>query len=182
MGVLETDQRVLRYLESYLKRVFIGSRVSVYRENIYPPKKFYNVLRGQYRADMILEWLRDYREDPSEIIVGIVSADAYVPGLNFVFGLADPVNRIATVYLERLYTRDPSDTIFFSRLEKEVTHEIGHVLGLGHCSDRKCVMSFSNSILDVDFKSNRFCKKCLSILRKNLIEIEVSPSETLYHD
>jgi archaemetzincin len=45
-------------------------------------------------------------------------------------------------------------------VEKETLHELGHILGLEHCPNPRCVMSFSNSIYDVDRKEARFCEMC----------------------
>jgi hypothetical protein len=36
--------------------------------------------------------------------------------------------------------------------------------GLGHCPDPLCVMSFSNTIRDVDRKNARLCPRCKSRL------------------
>ncbi len=43
---------------------------------------------------------------------------------------------------------------------KEAAHELGHTLGLGHCPDRRCVMHFSNTLDDTDFKGADFCLRC----------------------
>ncbi len=48
-----------------------------------------------------------------------------------------------------------------SRILKECVHEIGHVLGLGHCSNRFCAMSYSSTIAEVDLKDSLYCPMCL---------------------
>jgi len=107
------------------------------------------------------------------IALGIVAHDAYVEGLNFVFGLALPHLAVATVYTPRL--RLAPANLFGIRLMKEVMHELGHVLGLEHCSNRFCVMSFSNSLYEVDVKKPAFCRKCF----QKLLSLGLRPSPSI---
>jgi archaemetzincin len=46
------------------------------------------------------------------------------------------------------------------RALKEAVHELGHTLGLRHCSRSLCVMHFSNSIFDTDKKKSLLCDQC----------------------
>ncbi len=46
------------------------------------------------------------------------------------------------------------------RVVKEAIHELGHTYGLGHCRDARCIMYFSNSLLDTDRKGAAFCVNC----------------------
>ena len=50
--------------------------------------------------------------------------------------------------------------MFNDRIAKETIHELGHYFGLFHCNNKRCVMYFSNSLYDTDFKNRTFCKKC----------------------
>ncbi len=154
----------------------INFSVTVSSETLVPPLIHYDWKRGQYFAEKILSWIYENLGGLGyDRIVGICNIDAYVSPLNFVFGLADPVRGVALVFLPRLkpsfYGEHENFERFYVRLFKEVLHELGHTFGLRHCNIRKCVMSFSNSILDVDFKEAAFCKKCAGKLLKAGIEV-----------
>ena len=89
----------------------------------------------------------------------MTQVDLYVPELNFVFGLANHAFRVGVISLARLTHSNYS--IFVSRSIKEAVHELGHaILGLGHCDNRRCVMAFSNSLADTDYKNETFCSQC----------------------
>jgi archaemetzincin len=47
-----------------------------------------------------------------------------------------------------------------NRVVKEAVHEIGHMLGLKHCSQALCVMHFSERLPDTDRKQESFCSEC----------------------
>jgi archaemetzincin len=102
--------------------------------------------------------------------LGIIDADLYVPGLNFVFGEADLMGCCALISLTRLrqefYSLPADSGLFFQRVAKEAVHEIGHTLGLNHCPDVRCVMHFSNSLEDTDIKSSYLCANCARILAR----------------
>lgn len=125
--------------------------------------RFYDPFRNQYRAWQIIDSLGPCKEPT----VYVLNVDAYVPSLNFVFGLADPYLKCAAVFTPRL--NHPNHITFTTRLAKEIVHESGHLMGLHHCLDFRCVMSFSNSIIDVDRKSWRFCNRCYNLLQRSLI-------------
>jgi len=154
------DEELLRRLERTLSRTF---RFEVHRGRISEPVDFaLSPERGQIDARKIVAWGALQRTRSESYAVFIVDADAYVPGLNFVFGIANPVLRVAAVFTPRLESSDPE--VFYQRLEKEVLHEVGHLLGLDHCHREGCVMNFSNSVSDVDRKSRFYCQRCLSLL------------------
>ncbi|MCS7103842.1 MAG: archemetzincin, partial [Candidatus Korarchaeum sp.] len=103
-------------------------------------------------------WPRDER------ILAVVEGDARSIGTNFVFGQAEVGGRLGAVYIARLnpsfYGSKENDGLFLLRVLKEASHELGHVLGLGHCSNVRCVMSFSNSVWEVDRKDWLPCESC----------------------
>ncbi len=132
----------------------------------------YDPGRGQFHAGSILRLLSTY---PVSVLrlVAILTVDLYEHGLNFVFGEAVSGGREAVVSTYRLYHPDPHT--FRARVLKEVNHELGHTFGLKHCPDPSCVMSFSNSVLDVDRKGETFCPVCRRALDVALASEGVSP-------
>jgi len=122
----------------------------------------YDLERKQYFSSKLLASLGKPKGE--ERIVGIADVDLYVPRLNFVFGEADVVSGTAIVSLYRLrqeyYGLAPDEALFLERATKEIVHELGHTFGLKHCSNNKCVMHFSNSLADTDWKEAYFCPEC----------------------
>jgi archaemetzincin len=136
-----------------------------------PPTYLYDRHRKQWISNRILDWLlQNNNPYDNTKVLAIGDFDAYSDELNFVFGEAHFGGRVAAIYLPRLreefYVRK-SDTnkLFKQRVIKEAVHELGHVFGLTHCENNKCVMHFSNSLQDTDFKDHKFCERCNKILK-----------------
>ena len=119
--------------------------------------------RRQYSATRVLEHVLRATAGEQKVLA-ITSVDLFVPRLNFVFGLAQSLGTVALISIHRLdpafYGREKDRVFFLERTAKEAIHELGHTFGLGHCGDPGCVMSFSNSILEVDKKSPDLCERC----------------------
>jgi archaemetzincin len=121
------------------------------------PAESYNPFRKQYNPVQIAKKITALNGKNSEFRFGIIDVDIYARGLNFIFGLAHPLRRIAIVSLYRL-----AGSKMHERLAKEVVHEMGHLLGLNHCRNANCVMYFSNTLDDTDKKANSPCAICRS--------------------
>lgn len=120
--------------------------------------------RCQYSVGVILSKLSGSIGSGGNKVLGVVTVDLYSPGLNFVFGQADVRFGTAVISTYRLrqefYGLPADEQLFRNRTLKEAVHEIGHTFGLGHCSDLRCVMHFSNCLADTDLKSASFCGSC----------------------
>jgi archaemetzincin len=126
------------------------------------PAAAFNPKRGQHQASEIIYTLARLPRK-GERLLGVVDADIYSPGMNFVFGLAAPGIQTAVISLTRLrpeyYSEPPDKDLFLERAIKEAIHEVGHLDRLPHCPEPTCVMAFSNSIEDTDRKGRAFCSR-----------------------
>lgn len=158
LGILPfkgTDPRDLQALAEGIG--LLGGHVAILKSAAIPPEAF-NAQRGQYRANALLDVARK-RKAPH--VIGVTGLDLYAGNLNFVFGLAELPGRAAVVSFYRLHFGADEET-FKARAVKEAVHELGHTLGLRHCANPRCVMSFSNSLADTDRKARRFCRECVA--------------------
>lgn len=149
----DTDPKDLQALVDGLGS--LGNRVTVLKEVSIPAQAF-NPQRGQYRANVLLDQARRKR---SEHVLAVTSLDLYAGNLNFVFGLAELPGKAAVISFYRLHFAADGER-FKSRAVKEAIHELGHTFGLRHCTNPRCVMTFSNSLADTDRKATRFCIEC----------------------
>jgi len=167
IGSIDAD--ILEYLvhllsERFNATVSVGSKITIGRFHE-------DELRKQYLSTAMLRALRDVQNLDS-LLLGVADVDLYVPSLNFVFGEAAPPARVAVISLVRLrpafYGLQEDRRLFLERVGKEAVHEVGHILHLQHCTQRSCVMFFSNSLVDTDLKEDQFCQRCETYLAANL--------------
>ncbi|MFX1475467.1 MAG: archaemetzincin family Zn-dependent metalloprotease [Promethearchaeota archaeon] len=125
------------------------------------PFDAYDSARQQYRASPFLRVVST-QVSSKACGLGIVNQDLYTRDLNFIFGVAEKGGN-AVVAIPRLCQstdENPADEdLVFTRIKKVSFHELGHVLGLGHCNNH-CVMVFSNCLEDTDQKPDTFCPSC----------------------
>ena len=157
---------VTKRIQRSLASVFPNTTCTIIEETMPLPEEAFDEKRSQHLSSLILGEIERYAAKRRDLdpVLGVVDADIYVPGLNFVFGEAANPGKAALISLRRLspdfYGEPPNAELFLERAEKEAVHEVGHTLGLGHCTRLSCVMYFSNSIVDTDRKQSLFCDKC----------------------
>jgi len=159
------EDQILGELKRRLKEVF-GCEVEA-KSQVYNLMLAYELGRRQYLTETILSNIST--PEKGKLVLSLVDVDLYAPGLNFVFGEADISSGVAIISLWRLrqerYGLPPDRNLFMERAAKEAIHELGHLYGLRHCPDSRCIMYFSNTLLDTDKKQASFCPKCREKLK-----------------
>lgn len=135
------------------------------------PVRGYVGRRNQADAQTILDYLASYRRHHhiTPLVLMVVSQDLFQQGKDFLFGLARPYEGVAVVSTARLsneyYDRATDDDDLVARIAREGAHEIGHLMGIPHCSDTTCIMYNPSTLDELDGKSMIFCRDCVKKLK-----------------
>ncbi|MEK7952053.1 hypothetical protein [Luteolibacter soli] len=129
------------------------------------PKSAWYAPRSRYRADNLLDHLKEIAPAKHPVVIGITEKDISTTKDEHVdwgiFGLGEIDGHACVVSTFRLGARGADEKKLRDRLRKVAIHEVGHVTGLPHCEAAGCVMRDAEaSIETVDKESGAFCEPC----------------------
>jgi archaemetzincin len=136
------------------------------------PEAAYDPARRQWNSMEVLKHLLRRAPGGTARVLGVTVRDLFVPVLSFVYGQAQLRGRVAVISLARLrpefYGLPGDPELVATRAAKEAVHEVGHLFGLVHCPDRRCPMSLSVGLEELDSKIAEHCPSCSALLRGSL--------------
>ncbi|WP_291727609.1 matrixin family metalloprotease [Bernardetia sp.] len=168
-----------KYLTDTIKQTILDvydfDEVIILKNKPLPKSAFINIKSPRYRADSILKVLKREIPDSIDYIIGVTNKDIsttkrdrdgnilkpenkYTDWGIFGLGYRPGVSCVVSTYRIKSAGRKK----FITRLKKICMHEIGHNLGLKHCThDNKCVMRDAaetiKTVDNVDLKLYSYC-------------------------
>jgi archaemetzincin len=113
---------------------------------------------AQVLAPYVLDLLQRQRPDDAVAVLGLTTADLWPgTGWNFVFGQASLQERVGVWSLYRQGDPKVEHTTCLRRTLKTAVHEMGHMLGIRHCTFAECCMNGSNHRAEADARPLWFC-------------------------
>ena len=122
--------------------------------------------RNRYRATVLLKSIDAY--SGYDKIIGITSKDISTTSNNVydwgIIGLACSPGKSCVISTFRIKT--PNKDLFNDRFIKVALHELGHTMGLPHCTfSRTCVMEAAEgTVKSVDRETRNLCTNCKKLI------------------
>lgn len=148
---------------------FYNCNVIVLKPAILPATAYY-AARNRYKAHMLLNHQKNIMPNNIDALAGLTNNDISTSNGKIadwgVFGLGLCPGNVCVISSYRLQKASNTAAQLKQRLIKVVLHEIGHNLGLPHCtSNIKCLMTDAGGTINqVDKEKKWLCENCKSIL------------------
>lgn len=118
--------------------------------------------KGQLHAGDVLKELELNKPKDAYAVIAFSMVDLYPEeSWNFVFGLANLRQSVGVFSFARYGEKDTNRSLFMERSLKIMTHEIGHMYGMKHCTYYHCLMNGSNTLDETDRAPMHLCPVCL---------------------
>jgi predicted Zn-dependent protease len=132
------------------------------------PRGLRDVRRGQWRASFVLDALAGAKPPEHERLLGVTSADIFVPEHSFVFGDSDVRRGLALVSVFR-FGQAPDADAFARLVASESVHQLGHTYGLEDCRDASCVMWMAATPEEIARRGLMFCDRHRADIARRLL-------------
>ena len=146
----------------------------VLSSNPLPQHAFVTIRSPRYRADSLIKHLLRIKPDSIYIIIGLTNKDISITKTDSLGNIKKPVSKYTDFGIFGLgFQPGPScivstyrymqgnKHVFYQRFFKICKHEIGHNLGLPHCTNQTCIMQdAAETIKTIDKAGNFLCEKC----------------------
>ena len=157
------DELTVSVLAANLQAV-MGLNTDI-RPRLPKPEYAYQHGRRQYDAGTIINSLVSVAGTKS-LTLGVTRYDICTPILTFVFGESQLGGKAALISLYRI--SDEKKEVTGTRAAKIGLHEVGHLLGIGHCRTSDCLMCFSANLEKLDQLPLWFCDACMYEISRRL--------------
>jgi len=161
-----TNQELLNHLKNDIQNYYHFNVIIL--ENKELPTEAYYPPRNRYKASKLISWLWKIKPNNTDYIIGISAKDISSKKDNNpdfgIMGLGFCPGKSCVVSTFRVKTSN--QPLLKERLSKIALHEIGHNLGLGHCSITKdCFMHAAEaSIKQIDREKLDLCTNCKKMI------------------
>jgi archaemetzincin len=133
------------------------------------PEQAYYEPRRRYRAEKILPFLLEKLPSDGDRILGLTGADISTDKGSIkdwgILGLANLGGRECIISAFRCYGHAREHTYARILLAKVAVHEVGHTLGLAHCTTRGCLMEDAGGLVRTCNREYDLCARCRSMLK-----------------
>ena len=180
---IQSFGNVDKYLVDTIKQTIIDvydfDNVVILKDKPLPKSAFIHVKSPGYRADSILKILKREMPDSIDYVIGITNKDISTTKRDDEGNILKPENKYTdwgifgvgyrpgvSCVISTFRIQSAGKKKFITRLKKICMHEIGHNLGLKHCTyNDKCVMrDAAETIKTVDNIDLKLCNYCSSLL------------------
>jgi len=132
------------------------------------PEQAYYEPRRRYRAEKILPFLLEKLPSDGDRILGLTGVDISTDKGSIkdwgILGLANLGGKECIISAFRCHKRSMEGVPAPILLAKVAVHEVGHTLGLDHCTTRGCLMEDAGGLVRTRDREFDICTRCRSKL------------------